>query len=67
MPTTNIYIYIYKYTYINMYIQQWSELLAPLENIIKEGCENESASFFYKKKCNLSLENNHLKWEEISL
>ncbi len=25
------------------HIQWWSELLAPLANMIKEGCENESA------------------------
>ncbi len=25
------------------YIQSWSELLAPLVNMIKEGCENLSA------------------------
>ncbi len=55
-------------------IQTWSELLAPLVNMIKEGCENESASlilliFYLKKsqKFNLSLENKSLKWEEISL
>ncbi len=30
----SIYIYIY------IYIQSWSELLAPLVNMIKEGCEN---------------------------
>ncbi len=35
-----IYIYIYIYIYIFIYIQSWSELLAPLVNIIKEGCEN---------------------------
>ncbi len=26
-----------------MYVQLWSELLAPLVNVIKDGCENESA------------------------
>ncbi len=58
------------------YTQSWSELLAPLGNInmIKEGCENESALLilliFYlnkSQKSNLSLDNNNLKWKEISL
>ncbi len=36
------------------YLQSWSELLAPLANMIKEGCENESALlilliFYFKK------------------
>ncbi len=26
--------------YIYIYIQSWSELLTPLVNMIKEGCEN---------------------------
>ncbi len=58
----------------NVNIQTWSELLAPLVNMIKEGCENLSALLilliFYLKnsqKSNLSLENKNLKWEEISL
>ncbi len=71
-----IYIYIYTYTHIYTYIyaQSWSELLAPLVNMIKGGCENEFALlilliFYLKKsqKYNLSLENKNLKWEEISL
>ncbi len=32
---------IWKYIYI--YIQSWSELLAPLVNTIKEGSENKPA------------------------
>ncbi len=54
--------------------QTWSELLAPLVNMIKEGCENESALLirliFYLKipqKSNLSLENKNEKCKEISL
>ncbi len=40
--------------YIYIYVQTWSELLAPLVNMIKEGCENESALlilliFYFKK------------------
>ncbi len=57
-----------------IYIQSWSKLLAPLVNMIKEGCENDSALLilliFYLKtsqKSNLSLENKNLKWGEISL
>ncbi len=34
---------VYIYIYIYIYIQSWSELLAPMVNIINEGCENESA------------------------
>ncbi len=48
-------------------------MLAPLVNMIKEGCENESAFlilliFYLKKsqKSNLSLDNKNLKWGEIS-
>ncbi len=56
--------------YIYIYLQSWSELLAPLANMIKEVCENSSALFilliFYKnsQKCNLSLDNKNknLKW-----
>ncbi len=32
-------------TNIYSYIQLWSELLTPLINIIKEGCENKSTFF----------------------
>ncbi len=44
----------YIYIYIYIYVQTWSELLAPLVNMIKEGCENESALlilliFYFKK------------------
>ncbi len=42
--------------------------------MIKEDCDNESALlillifyFFESQKSNLSLDNNNLKWEEISL
>ncbi len=49
--------------------------IAPLVNMIKEGCENVSALlillifylFFYHKKSNLSLDNKNLKWGKISL
>ncbi len=67
-------MYIYIYIYIYTYIQSWPKLSAPLVNMIKGGCENESALLilliFYLKnwqKSNLSLENKNLKWEEISL
>ncbi len=50
-------------------IYMWSELLAPLVNMIKEGCENQSALLivliFYlenSQKSNLSLDNKNLKW-----
>ncbi len=33
-------VYIYIYIYIYIHTQSWSELLAPLINMIKEGCEN---------------------------
>ncbi len=69
-----MYVCIYIYIYIYIYVQSWSELLAPLVNMIKEGCENESALlilliFYLKnsKKSNLSLDNKNLKWGEISL
>ncbi len=52
-------------------IHTWSELLAPLVNMIKEGCGNKSAllillSYYLKnsKKYNLSLENKNLKLGE---
>ncbi len=58
--------YVHPWLY---YIHTWSELLAPLVNMIKEGCENLSALLilliFYLKnwqKSNLSLENKNLKW-----
>ncbi len=39
-----IYIYIYIYIYIHIHTHThthtWSELLVPLVNMIKEGCEN---------------------------
>ncbi len=41
-------------------IHTWSELLVPLVNMIKEGCENKCALLilliFYFKKSKLSLE-----------
>ncbi len=50
-------------------IYMWSELLAPLVNMIKEGYGNESALLilliFYlenSQKSNLSLDNKNLKW-----
>ncbi len=49
------------------YIQTWSELLAPLVNMIKEGCENESALLIKSQKSNLSLNYNIWKWGKISL
>ncbi len=56
------------------YIQSWPKISAPLVNMIKEGCENESALLilliFYLKnsqKSNLSLDIKNLKWEKISL
>ncbi len=65
---------VYIYIYIYIYIQSWPKISAPLVNMIKEVCENESALlilliFYLKKftKCNLSLDNNNLKWGEISL
>ncbi len=65
---THIYIYIY------IYIHTWSELMVPMVNMIKEGCENKSAllillNFYLKKsqKSNLSLEHKNFKWGEISL
>ncbi len=46
----------------------WPKISAPLVNMIKEGCENESALlilliFYFKKpqKSNLSLDNKNLK------
>ncbi len=55
-----VYIYIYIYT------QSWPKILAHLVNMIKGGCENESALliFYFKKKSqksNLSLDNKNLK------
>ncbi len=58
-----------------MYVHTWSELLVPLVNMIKEGCENKCALLilliFYKKKkkkkSKPSLYNTNLKWGEISL
>ncbi len=51
-----------------LYLDSWSELLTPLLNMIKEGCENESALlilliFYLKKsrKSKLSLDNKNLK------
>ncbi len=49
------YIYIYTHTHTHTHIQLWSELLAPLVNMIKEGSENKPALlillifFFYHK------------------
>ncbi len=55
-------------------IHTWSELLVPLVNMIKEGCENKCAllillNFYLKKsqKSKRSLENKNLKWGKISL
>ncbi len=55
--------------YVCMYVHMWSELLLPLVNMIKEGCENKYALlilliFYFKKsqKSKLSLENTNLKW-----
>ncbi len=52
------------------YIQSWPNISAPLVNMIKEGCENESALLilliFYKtksQKSNLPLDKN-LKWRK---
>ncbi len=50
--------------------QSWPKISAPLVNMIKEGCENESALLilliFYwiniHKKDNLSFDNKNLKW-----
>ncbi len=62
-----VYIYIYIYTVM-------AKISTPLVNMIKEGCENESSLlilliFYLKKlqKSNLSLDDNNLKWGEISL
>ncbi len=62
-----IYIYVCVYTVM-------AKNIAPLVNMIKEGCENSSALLilliFYlkkKKKSNLSLDNKNLKWGEIPL
>ncbi len=50
-----------------IYILTCSELLVPLVNMIKEGCENKCASliffifFFQSQNSKLSLENNNLK------
>ncbi len=45
-----------------LFLHTWSELLVPLVNMIKEGCENKSALihlifyfFFKSQKSNLSL------------
>ncbi len=53
-------------------IHSWPYILAPLVNIIEEGCENESALLilfiFYLKKSQksiLSLENKNFKCGEI--
>ncbi len=55
-------------------VQSWPKISAPLMNMIKEGCENESALlilliFYFKnsQKANISLDNKNLKWREISL
>ncbi len=58
---------------VRVHIHTWSELLAPLVNTTKGGCENKCALilliFYFKKsqKSKLSLENRNLKWGEISL
>ncbi len=64
----------YIYIYIYIYIQSWPKISAPLVNMFKEGCENESALLILlifclknSQKSNLSLNNKNLKWEEISL
>ncbi len=56
------------------HLHTWSELLAPLVNMTKEGCENKSALlilliFYFKKsqKSNLLLGNKNLKCGEKSL
>ncbi len=55
-------------------VQSWPKISAPLVNMIKEGCENESLLLilliFYlrnSQNSNLSLDHNNLKWGEISL
>ncbi len=54
-----------------MYIHTWSELLVPLVNMIKEGCENKCALLilliFYKKNTKSKLLLEKIKWAEISL
>ncbi len=69
-----IHITHLKYIRINkyIYIESWPKISAPLVNMIKEGCENESAllilliyNFFKSQKSNLSLDNKSLKWGEI--
>ncbi len=52
-----------KFATVVMQLHMWSELLVPLLNMIKEGCENKPALliliffiiFFKSQKCNLSL------------
>ncbi len=58
----------------DQYVQSWAKISAPLVNMIKEGCENESALLIllifylkYSQKSILSLVNKNLKWGEMSL
>ncbi len=57
-----------------LYIQSWPKISAPLVNMIKEDCENESALLILlifclnnSQKSNLSLDNKNLKLGEVSL
>ncbi len=61
---------------VYIHIQSFPKISAPLVNMIKGGCENESALLilliFYLKrkkspKSNLLLDNKNLKWGEILL
>jgi len=56
----------------SQYIQSWPKISAPLVNMIKGSCENQSALlilliFYLKKsqKWKLSLDDKNLKWGEI--
>ncbi len=56
------------------YVCSFAKILAPLVNMIKEGCENYSALLIllivyvkHSQKSILSLDNTNFKWEEISL
>ncbi len=73
--TALIYIYIYIYIYIlYIHIQSWSELLAPLVNMIKEGSEKTCILIlliFYLKRNHKNLTfhwtKTNWKWGKISL
>ncbi len=40
---TSIWNRYVRHTLLYMYVQSWPKISAPLVNMIKEGCENESA------------------------